>query len=388
MPLKILSVVGARPNFIKIAPFVQAISRHNSSGNLPAIEHLLVHTGQHYDESMSRQFFIDLKIPEADINLGIGSGTHAEQVGQTMIEFEKVLRLHRPDWVVVVGDVNATLACSLTAKKEWIRVCHIEAGLRSGDMQMPEEINRIVTDRVSDLLLTTDELSSKNLLVEGAKEENIVLVGNIMIDCLEASRFKAHSLSIHDIVAQNRLSEFGHIAMVPEDNKYCVVTLHRPSNVDDKEIMKTFVDYIANELAPELSVIWPLHPRTLKQIYNFGLLEPLKCCGNLIMLQPLGYLEMLRLNIGARLVVTDSGGLQEECTVLGTPCITMRKNTERPVTLLQHGGTNVLAGNNIDKIRSEVQSALLRERKPYRPPLWDGHTAGRCLKAIIMKHRS
>lgn len=386
MPLKILSVVGARPNFIKIAPFVQAINRHNSSGNLPAIEHLLVHTGQHYDASMSRQFFIDLNIPEADIHLDVGSGTHAEQVGQTMIGFEKVLRQQKPDWVVVVGDVNATLACSITAKKEWIRVCHIEAGLRSGDMQMPEEINRIVTDRVSDLLLTPDETSTAHLQAEGMAEGNIIMVGNIMIDSLEANRFKAEKLSIRNILRKNRTLDTVNLTKVPDDGAYGVVTLHRPSNVDDKEILKSIVELIVNELTSKLTIIWPLHPRTLKHIHEFGLFELITLCRNLILLEPIGYLEMLRLTMGARLVLTDSGGLQEECTVFGTPCITIRKNTERPVTLLQNGGTSVLAGNTVGKIREAVNEAFLRDRKPYRPPLWDGNTAGRCLNAIIKAH--
>jgi len=386
MPLKVLSVVGARPNFIKIAPFVRAISMHNANGKLPLIEHLLVHTGQHYDDNMSRQFFVDLNIPEADVNLGVGSGSHAGQVGQTMIAFEKVLRQHKPDWVIVAGDVNATLACSVTAKKEWIRVCHIEAGLRSGDMRMPEEINRIVTDRVSDLLLTPDEISTRNLLAEGATEKCVAMVGNIMIDSLEDNRIKAQRLSIQDIVAQNRLFGSMHTLAIPDNSAYGVVTLHRPSNVGEKEILENIVEFIALELASKVTVIWPFHPRTLKQLIDFDLLERMKQCSNLILLQAIGYPEMLRLNMGAQLVMTDSGGLQEECTVLGTPCITMRKNTERPITLLQHGGTSVLVGNDIALARAEVNNALSKGKHPYRPPLWDGNTAGRCLDTLIKAH--
>ena len=290
--MKIISVVGARPNFMKIAPFIRAVAKHNedillgrraqSAGHREIIDHILVHTGQHYDDRMSDQFFMDLEIPKADINLGIGSGTHAEQVGQTMIAFEKVLKAEKPDWVVVVGDVNATLACSVTAKKENIKCCHIEAGLRSGDMSMPEEINRLVTDRLSDLLLAPDRFSVNNLKAEGIPDSRIRFVGNIMIDTLESNRMKASLLDINKIIEQNRYNEasgIGHQAsgfvsrsfseawhqdlsaeaiakagarQQVSDN-YCIVTIHRPSNVDTEETLTSLTDFLITEVTRQFA---------------------------------------------------------------------------------------------------------------------------------------
>ena len=382
--MKIISVVGARPNFMKIAPFIKAIKNHNNENKLSTekqIKHLLVHTGQHYDDRMSQAFFDALNIPEADINLGIGSGTHAEQVGNTMIAFEKVLTVERPEWVVVVGDVNATLACSVTAKKLNIKVCHIEAGLRSGDMTMPEEINRLVTDRLSDLLLTPDELSSENLRMEGTHESRIRFVGNIMIDTLEANRHIAEKIDIDQIINNNLLPDFSNYEAISKD--YAVMTLHRPSNVDDPEVIEPLINFLLHEASVNHSLIWPIHPRAHKQLVNFGLWDKVKNHPGIILLEPLGYHEMLRLNMGARIMLTDSGGLQEECCVLGTPCLTLRWNTERPVTLREHGGASVLVGNNVERIKKEYHETLKYERKPVRPELWDGQTAARCLKSII-----
>jgi UDP-N-acetylglucosamine 2-epimerase (non-hydrolysing) len=379
--VKIISVVGARPNFIKITPFIKAINDFNKSSSGTIIEHLLVHTGQHYDDRMSRNFFSDLDIPEPDINLGIGSGSHAEQVGLTMIAFEKVIKIHKPDWVVVVGDVNATMACSISAKKGWVKCCHIEAGLRSGDLKMPEEINRLVTDRLSDLLFTTDKIANENLIKEGIPLNKICFVGNIMIDTLELNRSKVEFLEPKLILKNNLLR----IQNIPDivDEKYAVITLHRPSNVDDKEILSQIVQFIADTAANYLSVIWPIHPRTYKNIQQFGLIKEIESNHEIIMTHPLGYHEMLRLNMGAKIMMTDSGGLQEECTILGTPCLTMRWNTERPVTLRQHGGVGVLVGNNIDSIRKEFKEALLRKREPFRPELWDGNAASRIVSQIV-----
>jgi UDP-N-acetylglucosamine 2-epimerase (non-hydrolysing) len=415
--MKIISVVGARPNFMKIAPFIKAIEEYNKSINarnaptnppLPAggelegaslpprgsrrgLLHLLIHTGQHYDDRMSRAFFESLGIPEADINLGIGSGTHAEQVGHTMIAFEKVCLEHKPDWVVVVGDVNATLACSVTAKKLNIKVCHIEAGLRSGDMTMPEEVNRLVTDRLSDLLLVPDKLSAENLRKEGVSEEKIKFVGNIMIDTLEANREKASALKINNILQDNLLGtddepmvgSLETLNLKLETGAYAVCTMHRPSNVDSKSILEPILNFLTDEVAADMPVIWPIHPRTQKMLQNFGLWEKAVACKNLILLHPIGYHEMLRLNMNATIMLTDSGGLQEECCVLGTPCLTLRWNTERPVTLKEHGGASVLVGNNINRIREEYKIALQLNRTPQRPELWDGQTAMRCVQAIV-----
>lgn len=381
--MKIISVVGARPNFMKIAPFMRAIASFNQMQPVSKrIEHLLVHTGQHYDSRMSGSFFEELSIPQADINLGVGSGTHAEQVGQTMIAFEKVLRRENSDWVVVVGDVNATLAASVTAKKEWIKVCHIEAGLRSGDITMPEEVNRLVTDRLADLLLTPDVLSSENLRKEGTLEDRIVFVGNIMIDTLEANRVKASKLSVNDIIARNlMLHNSQKDKEIPET--FALMTLHRPSNVDAKAVLEPIIRFLLEEVASDMTLLWPIHPRTRKQLETFGLFDEVLNHPKVLLLEPLGYFDMLRLNMGARIMLTDSGGLQEECTVLGTPCLTLRWNTERPVTLREHGGASVLVGNNVDQIRNEYRNTLNSDTKPNRPELWDGITADRCLEAIL-----
>ncbi|MCP4311390.1 MAG: UDP-N-acetylglucosamine 2-epimerase (non-hydrolyzing) [Bacteroidetes bacterium] len=383
--MKIISVVGARPNFMKIAPFIRAIEKHNAgveSGSGERVEHMLVHTGQHYDHQMSQTFFDALNIPPADIHLEVGSGSHAEQVGNTMIAFEKVVLDEKPDWVVVVGDVNATLACSVTAKKLHVKVCHIEAGLRSGDMTMPEEINRLVTDRLSDLLLTPDTLSIENLKGEGVDDSRIGFVGNIMIDTLEEQREKAAALSIADVLKENLLLEDTVVPAVEEEN-YAVMTLHRPSNVDYPEVFGPLIDFLCNEVATEMPLLWPIHPRARKQLETFGLWDQVVNTPNLVLLQPIGYHDMLRLNMNAKIFLTDSGGLQEECTVLGTSCLTLRWNTERPITLWEHGGASVLVGNNVERIREEYHNALARGRRPVSPELWDGHTAERCLGAII-----
>ena len=381
---KIISVVGARPNFIKIAPFIRAIYKYNQNNLNNQIENILVHTGQHYDDCMSNNFFESLGIPEADINLGVGSGSHANQVGNTMILFEKVLELEKPDWVIVVGDVNATLACSVTAKKQQIKVCHIEAGLRSGDITMPEEVNRLVTDRLSDLLLIPDRLSANNLLKEGIPKQRIKFVGNIMIDTLESNRKKANELQISEIIQNNRLNlqqETVHISHTP--NNFAVVTMHRPSNVDEKSILEPIIAFFCDEVTQNMTIIWPLHPRILNRIKEFDLWERITNENNLLLLNPIGYHEMLRLNMDARIMFTDSGGLQEECTVLGTPSLTLRWNTERPITLREHGGVSVLVGNNIELIRNEYRKTLVMDRKSLRPELWDGKTANRCVEAII-----
>ncbi|MDO9634382.1 MAG: UDP-N-acetylglucosamine 2-epimerase (non-hydrolyzing) [Paludibacter sp.] len=402
--MKIISVVGARPNFMKIAPFIKAIATYNQQlttntpeSNSPfeeqgveSIAHILVHTGQHYDVRMSESFFRSLNIPDPDINLEVGSGSHAEQVGNTMIAFEKVCLDEKPDWVVVVGDVNATLACSVTAKKLNINVCHIEAGLRSGDMTMPEEINRLVTDRLSDLLLTPDRMSSENLRLEGVPEKQIGFVGNIMIDTLESNRAKAAQLYIENIIAENIIEgtqtppsgDWG-AAMHGTGRPFAVCTLHRPSNVDQKEILGAILDFFVDEVTKEMPIIWSIHPRTQKMLQHFGLWAKAASTPNLILLNPIGYHEMLRLNMSATIMLTDSGGLQEECCVLGTPCLTMRWNTERPITLKEHGGASVLVGNNINRIREEYRIALAANRQPQRPELWDGETATRCVERIV-----
>jgi UDP-N-acetylglucosamine 2-epimerase (non-hydrolysing) len=361
---------------MKIAPFVRELARFPE-----CFDARLVHTGQHYDREMSDAFFRDLGIPHPDVHLGIGSGTHAEQVGHTMMAFEKTVRSWRPDLVVVVGDVNATCACAVTAKKECLMLAHIEAGLRSFDMTMPEEVNRIVTDRLSDLLFTTDEIADANLAREGAAPGQIARVGNIMIDTLEEERHSAEALNPDRIAAGNGLVP-GQPLPALADGAYSLLTLHRPSNVDDREALTGLVRYLLDELAPQMPVAWPMHPRCRKQIEAAGLWEQVRSCGRIALLKPLGYRETLRLNMGASVVLTDSGGLQEECCVLGTPCITLRENTERPVTLRERGGSSVLTGHDVARIREAVRLQIGVPRRSSRPPMWDGHTAERIVEVL------
>jgi UDP-N-acetylglucosamine 2-epimerase (non-hydrolysing) len=379
--MKIISVVGARPNFMKIAPFIRAIEKYNSTSDLQ-VEHLLVHTGQHYDHQMSQTFFDSLGIPAADIHLGVGSGSHAEQVGNTMIAFEKVVLEENPDWVVVVGDVNATLACSVTAKKLQVKCCHIEAGLRSGDLAMPEEINRIVTDRLSDLMLTPDKSSIENLKSEGIPVEKIEFVGNIMIDTLEVQRGKAAKLSIRDVISENLLIQ-GTTVPEMDERDYAVMTMHRPSNVDNVEVFKPIIDFLTEEVVLDMPLLWPIHPRARKQLELFGLWEKVISTHNLVLMRPIGYNEILRLNMTARLIISDSGGIQGESVALGIKCLILRNNTEWVVTLKENGGSSVLVGNEIENIRKEYRLALDEEFVGNLPELWDGKTAERCLAAIL-----
>ena len=354
--MKIISVVGTRPNIVKIASLVKEFSKH------PDITNILVHTGQHYDEKMSDSFFRELEIPEPDINLGIGSGSHAEQTGRIMIEFEKVLLNEKPDLVLVVGDVNSTLACALTSVKLGIKVAHIEAGLRSFDREMPEEINRILTDQVSDYLFTTEKDAEKNLLNEGIAKSKIFFVGNLMIDTLLIHKERASNLK------------------KPDSNDYAILTLHRPSNVDDKETLSNILEII-REIQSQIKIIWPMHPRTRNNLEGFNLKEKLKEMKNVSISDPLTYLEFMNAVMNSKFVLTDSGGIQEETTVLNIPCITLRDNTERPVTIEQ--GTNYLAGSNKNSILEIIQKVLNGKAKQYRGiESWDGKAAGRIVSAI------
>ncbi len=379
-PLRILSVVGARPNFMKIAPLARAIDAHNASDPDRLIEHFLLHTGQHYDAAMSASFFDALGIPEPDVDLGIGSGTHAEQVGRTMMAFEAVVRDRKPDWIIVVGDVNATCACSITAKKEHVQLAHIEAGLRSFDLDMPEEINRMVCDRLSDRLYITDELAAANLRAEGVPEGKVRFVGNVMIDTLDANLDKAKALDIATIV-DGAAIEGGKTGFA--GSEYALMTLHRPSNVDEPEVLGSLVEFFTGTVCQDMPMIWTLHPRTRERLVSFGLWDKVANCDGLWLVNPLGYHDLLRLNMDARVFFTDSGGLQEECCVLGTPCVTLRFNTERPVTLVEHDGVSTLVGNDLTKITETYQSSLTLARRPHRPPLWDGHTAERIVADLV-----
>ena len=354
--MKIISVVGTRPNIVKIASLVKEFSKH------PDITNILVHTGQHYDEKMSDSFFRELEIPEPDINLGIGSGSHAEQTGRIMIEFEKVLLNEKPDLVLVVGDVNSTLACALTSVKLGIKVAHIEAGLRSFDREMPEEINRILTDQISDYLFTTEKDAEKNLLNEGIAKSKIFFVGNLMIDTLLIHKERASNLK------------------KPDSNDYAILTLHRPSNVDDKETLSNILEII-REIQSQIKIIWPMHPRTRNNLEGFNVKEKLKEMKNVSISDPLTYLEFMNAVMNSKFVLTDSGGIQEETTVLNIPCITLRDNTERPVTIEQ--GTNYLAGSNKNSILEIIQKVLNGKAKQYRGiEFWDGKAAERIVSVI------
>ena len=419
---KWILVAGARPNFMKIAPLIRAIDNHNNtlSSSLHAISYLLVHTGQHYDVNMSDSFFKDLSLPEPDVHLSVGSGNHGEQTGKVLIEFEKVLLRERPQMVVVVGDVNSTLACALAAskidygearkKKQDSRnkksgiwhltsdfcgrrplIAHVEAGLRSFDRSMPEEINRILTDAISDYLFTPSPDGDENLLKEGIPQEKIFLVGDIMVDSLLFNLEQAKKTDILEQLGltQNPKSKIQNPKSV---RPYALLTLHRPSNVDNKEPLSRILRALA-KVSSRIPILFPAHPRTRKQIEAFGLQHhfidltnnELPITNNSIYLaDPFGYLDFLNLMAHAKIVLTDSGGIQEETTVLNIPCITLRDTTERPITLSE--GTNVLVKDDPERIVEEVEKILAgKGRKGTCPKIWDGHTAERIVKILAEK---
>ncbi|MFH7044222.1 non-hydrolyzing UDP-N-acetylglucosamine 2-epimerase [Paucibacter sp. JuS9] len=359
----VMCIVGARPNFMKMAPILRALAQHQ-----PPIPALLVHTGQHYDTDMSKKLFVDLGLPTPDINLEVGSGSHAVQTAEVMKRFEPALDEHKPSCVLVVGDVNSTLACTLVAVKKDIPVAHVEAGLRSYDRKMPEEINRLLTDQVADRLYTTERSALANLVREGIAEERVVFAGNVMIDSLEASR--PHARTPADTLASHQLDP----ALIKHPKGYGVVTLHRPSNVDDAETLKSLLT-VLDTVSKDLPLVFAMHPRTRSNIERFGLKDMLDP-SRVAVLPPQGYLEMLGLMGGATLVLTDSGGLQEETTALGVPCLTLRENTERPITVEQ--GTNTMVGLDREAILRGVAEILAGQGKRGRvPEYWDGHTAER-----------
>jgi len=361
MSKKIFLIAGARPNFIKIAPLVNELKNSN-------IEFTLVHTGQHYDYNMSKVFFDDLGIPEPDIHLNVGSASHAIQTAKIMIEFEKVVLNEIPLLVVVVGDVNSTLACALVAKKLNIKIAHVESGLRSFDQNMPEEINRILTDQISDLLFTTEISAEVNLKREGIDHNKIYFVGNIMIDSLLRNIEKVKNL--------NSYEKFG-----LESNHYTLVTIHRPSNVDTKEDLIKIIKML-NYAQEKIKILFPIHPRTKKNLIEFGL-EPL-LESNIILTEPIGYLEFLDLMMNSRMIITDSGGIQEEASYLKIPVLTLRENTERPITIEK--GTNEIIGNDFEKFKIFVDEILSdKYKKGQNIEKWDGNTAKRIAEIIKEK---
>ena len=352
---EILCVVGARPNFMKIAPIMAAFMETGIAAQL-------LHTGQHYDEAMNDSFFLDLGIPRPDHHLEVGSASHAVQTAEVMKRFEPILERVQPQAVLVVGDVNSTIACALVAAKRGVRVIHVEAGLRSYDRGMPEEINRVLTDQISDLLFTTERSALANLQREGIAAERVQFVGNVMIDTLHRNLVRA-------VPSSNTLGQ--------SLARYAVLTLHRPSNVDDPQTLRALLEVVA-EINRSLPVVLPLHPRTRGNIEKFGLTALLE---DLHILPPIGYLEMLGLMRDAKLVLTDSGGIQEETTALGVPCLTLRENTERPITLVE--GTNTLVGPDPAAIRAAFRDVMDNGGKTGRiPEYWDGRAAMRIAQTL------
>jgi UDP-N-acetylglucosamine 2-epimerase (non-hydrolysing) len=362
--MKVMNVVGARPNFMKIAPIQRAMRAYGAP-----FQPILVHTGQHYDERMSKFFFSDLLLPEPGVYLGVGSGSHAKQTAAVMVEFEKACSTYRPDLVVVVGDVNSTLACSLVCAKLRIPVAHVEAGLRSFDRTMPEEVNRIVTDSVSDILFVTEESAVKNLTREGIPEPRIHFVGNVMIDSIKL--FSGNLRQGVKSISLDGLTPGG----------YAVLTLHRPGNVDDEATL-TVIASILEKTQEVIHIAFPVHPRTLQSLDRLHLLGRLRALPGLHLLDPLGYVEFIRLMVSAKFVMTDSGGIQEETTFFGIPCLTLRDNTERPSTV--EVGTNRLVGTDPDVIEKSIQEIMSGKwKKGVVPPLWDGHASERIVKALV-----
>ena len=403
-------LVGARPNFMKAAPILREVAKRDG------VTAELVHSGQHYDAKMSDVFFEQLGLPRPDVNLGVGSGSHAEQTAAVMVKLEKLIMekdpATRPDWLVVVGDVNSTMAGAIAAAKLHVRVAHVEAGLRSFDREMPEEINRMVTDAIADLLLTTEEAGNANLKREGHPDERVVFVGNVMIDTLRYCLASAQALDIRPLVGQTPSSVLrppssgtstarhdpgpAHTMDVPEDGRrktedgrrftpeappYALLTMHRPSNVDDKHTLTRLVGAF-EKIAADIRIVFPAHPRTRKRLDEFGLTERMAASARII--EPVGYIEMLALQKSAQMLLTDSGGMQEESTVLGVPCLTMRNNTERPCTL--ELGTSELVGNDTDKLLEAAGRVLDGTWKTGRvPPLWDGRAAERIVDALVAR---
>lgn len=360
-PYRVLAVAGARPNFMKIAPIIGALKRFPE-----AFTPVLVHTGQHYDDRLSKVFFEELGIPRPDVNLNVGSGTHAQQTAAVMTAFEPVMIDQRADLVLVVGDVNSTIACALVASKLGVTVAHVEAGLRSFDRTMPEEINRVLTDQISDLLFTTEASAEENLRREGVDTANVHFVGNVMIDTLVAHRERARALGVP--------ARFG-----VEPQAYGLLTLHRPSNVDNPVVFDGLIAAV-DTISREIPIIFPVHPRTRPTVERSTAAAALVSAGRLRLVDPQGYLDFLGLMEGSRVVLTDSGGVQEETTILGVPCLTLRENTERPVTITH--GTNRLVGTDPARIIDAWRSVAGARPAAGTPPLWDGHAAERIVDVL------
>jgi UDP-N-acetylglucosamine 2-epimerase (non-hydrolysing) len=377
--VKILSIVGARPNFMKVAPLHRAFV---ASGK---IESKIVHTGQHYDAKMSDVFFNQLELPKPHYYLGIGGGSHTEQTAKIMLAFEPILKEEKPDLVLVVGDVTSTIACAMVAVKEHIPIAHVEAGLRSGDRKMPEEINRILTDSISDFLFVTEHAGLVNLAKEGVSDQKVFFVGNCMIDSLAFYKEKASKLDLKEILSSNL-----NVALEQSNNQtikhfnYVLVTMHRPANVDTLEGLTSILEIIENA-SQHRNVVFPIHPRTKNNIEKMGLKSKLDSIKNLILLEPQGYLEFLKLMENADLIITDSGGIQEETTYLQVPCLTFRDSTERPITV-ELGTNQLLSDLNPTTVHHKMMEILNgKSKKGVIPPFWDGHAAERICDVLIAK---
>lgn len=366
--MKYLLIAGARPNFMKLAPLWRRMKAERD-----LFAPIIVHTGQHYDTRMSQVFFDELNLPKPDVHLGVSAGTHTEQTARIMLEFENVLLQEKPDGVIVFGDVNSTTAAALVAAKEHYPVIHVESGLRSGDRQMPEELNRIVTDHLSDVLLTTCRDADMNLQHEGIPPEKVHFVGNIMIDSVMSCLPRAKKSDVRDRIGVH-------------NNSYILVTLHRPANVDQSGSLEELVQTLF-DTSQRLPVVFPVHPRTKKNLESAGLFSHLEDSDDIILTEPLGYLDFLKLEMDARAIMTDSGGLQEESTVLGVPCLTMRDSTERPVTITH--GTNRLVGTDRSVVLNALDDILSSSvSENQAPPLWDGHTAERICAVLCGNSRT
>jgi UDP-N-acetylglucosamine 2-epimerase (non-hydrolysing) len=374
--LKIVSVVGVRPNIMKIAPFIRAIQESPSAAN---IQHILIHTGQHYDPELFENLFLEFELKKPEYCLQIGSGSHAWQVGTMMLELEKFLKSENPDWVVVVDDVNTALATALAAKSLNIPIAHIEAGLRSYDLEMPEEVNRVIVDHLSDLLFVPDRKSIDNLIDEHIPKARISFTGNFMIDQLKYIYQRSKLMDVSEIIKKRAIHPSNKLS-----GKYVLFTMHRPSNIDNEKQFLNLLQLIKHGLTQLVdTIIWPMHPKAKNKLMSLQLFSDLLNHKKIILLNPLPYTEMIKLMSESGFVLTDSGGLQEESTYLNIPCVTMRNTTERPITLVQNGGTNFLAGNDSDIIFENCKMAIHFEGKVHCPEYWDGNAAKRSLQKLL-----
>ncbi|MBI2257663.1 MAG: UDP-N-acetylglucosamine 2-epimerase (non-hydrolyzing) [Flavobacteriia bacterium] len=371
--MKIISVIGTRPNIIKVAPFLNAIKNLNNQN----IVSILVHTGQHYDENLSNNNIKVLEINKIDYSLNIGSDTNANQIAKTILSFDDVLINEKPDWVVVFGDVNATVACAIATKCRGIKLVHVEAGIRSFDNNMQEEMNRILCDSIADVLIAPDEFAVENLIKQGIPQDKIKMLGNIMIDSLDRHIEQAKLMDLYNILHNNKVTETN-----LNIKNFYLITLHRDTNVDSLEFLKLFIEFLKNHVSRD-TFVWIMHPRTQKNLHKFDLWNELLQLKNVCLLNPVSYIEMLALQTKTLGIITDSGGIQEEACVLGIPFLLLRENTERPLTLIKNGGTGILFGTDVSEIQNGFEKLKKSRVTPFRPTFWDGKTAVRIVESLF-----